>query len=393
MGFSPEDIATSRELTARLRLIRSDGIGPVSFKRLVEKHGDAQNVIAMLEAATRKGTAKTKLAELDDLAAELEQASRLNVRYFFLDFAEYPPLLADLNDAPPVVTYLGNKMCMTRPTIAVVGARNCSAGGVKLTQKICADLSAHGFTVISGMARGIDTAAHLASVNEGTIACLAGGIDVIYPSENEALYNDIINTGLVISEMPLGTKPQARHFPRRNRIISGLSSGLLVIEAARRSGSLITAGFAAEQNRDVFAVPGSPLDPRAQGCNQLIRDGAVLVQTAEDIISEYEAMPLLRAVQHDRGIRNNRADRHDHGPIHKDSPKKQMATANQNKRPAPISDIVSLLSSEPIHIDELVRLSGQPAEVLLMEFTEMEILGDVMRHAGGKYSRISMKNE
>ena len=379
MSFSPDKIAASPELRAHLRLMRSDGIGPASFNRLLSRYGTATEVTAVLEAAAKKGTAKTKLADKDAIEKELETSAALDVSYLFIDFEGYPLALAETPGAPIVLTVKGNLSCLTERMIGVVGARNCSAGGIKLTRAICGDLADNGFTVVSGMARGIDTAAHKASLHKGTVACLAGGVDVIYPSENAALYNEITETGLIISEMSPGTKPQARHFPRRNRIISGLSQGLLIVEAAQKSGSLITANFAAEQNRDVFAVPGSPLDPRAQGCNRLIQDGAVLVQSAEDIIREYETMPLLRSVKHQQS--STKATAVEISPA---SPPAPVATA---------SDLLSLLSPSPIHIDELVRLSGRPASVLLTEFTELEITGDVIRHPGSKYSRISMKNE
>lgn len=383
MSFTPEQIASSPELYAHLRLIRSDGIGPVSFLRLMQNQGCAAEAIAMLEAATKKGTAKTKLATIEAIDCELEAAASLTASYLLIGHGGYPALLSELSDAPAVLTVRGQTQCLNKTTIGVVGARNCSAGGAKITQRICSALTAQNFTIVSGLARGIDTAAHQASVGAGTIACLAGGVDIIYPPENADLYEQITNTGLVISEMAPGAKPLARHFPRRNRIISGLSKGILVIEAALRSGSLITASYAADQNRDVFAVPGSPLDPRAQGGNKLIRDGAVLVQTAEDIISEYETMPLLRTNRPASPKQTHRP-----GP---NVP--QPSQPSQPQSPKGTSDVLTFLSPTPIHIDELVRLSGRPAEALLSEFTMLEISGEVMRHAGGQYSRISIKNE
>jgi len=382
MSFTPEQISSDPDLYAHLRLIRSDGIGPVSFSRLVRKHGCASEVVAMLEAAARKGTARTTLATQDAVDTELEAATALQVSFLLLGQKGYPQLLAELADAPAVLTYRGNIDCLSKTTIGVVGARNCSAGGAKITRKICEELTENDITIVSGLARGIDTAAHRASVKSGTIACLAGGIDIIYPPENSDLYDAMLASGLVISEMPLGTKPLARHFPRRNRIISGLSRGIIIIEAALRSGSLITAGYAAEQNRDVFSVPGSPLDPRAQGSNKLIRDGAILVQSGADVINEYESMPLLRAVRKS-AVKTTGMEATSVNP----------PESLSNKPALPTSDILTLLSPSPIHIDELVRLSGIPANTLLSEFTELEISGDVLRHAGGKYSRISTKNE
>jgi len=380
MSYSPEQIASSPELKATLRLTRSDGIGPVSFQRLIKKQGFALEAVAMLEAAARKGTAKTRLAAIAMIDDELETATSLNANYLLIGHHGYPALLSELSDAPTVLMVRGNTSCLDKTTIGVVGARNCSAGGAKITRRICSDLAERNLTIVSGLARGIDTAAHYASVNAGTVACLAGGIDIIYPPENVDLYTQITKAGLVVSEMAPGTKPLARHFPRRNRIISGLSRGILVIEAAQRSGSLITASYAADQNRDVFAVPGSPLDPRAQGGNKLIRDGAVLVQSAEDIIAEYDTMPLLRA--HDL-LTPKETKRNTQAP----------PAVAQAPSPPLASNILTLLSPSPTHIDDLVRLSGLSAEALLSEFTMLEISGDVMRHAGGKYSRISIKNE
>jgi len=379
MSYSPEQIANSPDLWATLRLARSSGIGPVSYFRLISKYGSAQEVAAMLEAATRKGPSKIQLVPPETITSELERSDALNARYWVTGSEDYPPALTQLDDAPLILTILGNKSCLSKSTIGVVGARNCSAGGTKITRKICSELAQEGFTIVSGMARGIDTVAHEASLDAGTVACLAGGVDVIYPQENAGLYGQIIENGLIVSEMAPGVKPQARHFPRRNRIISGLSLGIIVIEAAYKSGSLITANYAASQNRDVFAVPGSPLDPRAQGCNQLIRDGAVLVQKAADIINEYESMPLLRATK----PKPSRAN-----PIKTTSAWKPSQTQK-----LPTSKIIDLLSPTPIHIDELIRLSGIPAEDILTEFIQLEISGDVTRHAGGKYSRISPKNE
>jgi len=388
MSFSPDQIATSPELMASLRLIRSEGIGPVSFFRLINKHGSAANVVSMLEAAAKKGTAKTSLIPIDEVSAELEKAHALGATYLFHEHDGYPTQLAELNDAPPILMARGNLNSLTKTMIAIVGARNCSAGGAKITEKICRQLADHGFSIVSGMARGIDTAAHHASKTQGTIACLAGGIDNIYPHENAALYEQIQNMGLIISEMPPGTQPQARHFPRRNRIISGLSIGIIVIEAAQKSGSLITARYAANQNRDVFVVPGSPLDPRAQGSNQLIRDGAVLVQSAQDIIDEYETMPLLRAPQKTEVI----ASVPPVAATDKETiTKSAMRTSPQQSVTA--SDILTLLSPTPIHIDELVRRAGIPVETLLTTFTQLEVLGEITRHPGGKYSSFTTKNE
>ena len=254
---------------------------------------------------------------------------------------------------------------------AIVGARNASGAGLKLTGAIASDLGKQNVGIVSGLARGIDTAAHHASLTSGTIACLAGGLDVVYPQENRDLYRSILENGLVVSEMPPGAKPQARHFPRRNRIISGLSDGVLIIEAAARSGSLITARYAAEQGRDLFAVPGSPLDPRSAGGNQLLKDGAILVRNADDIIHELAVSAPRKAVSHISGHESKT-------PVGE----KVMAP------PQPVGKLLSLLNPSPIHIDEIVALSGMAAQSVVAELQLLELDGKIARHSGGRFSRI-----
>lgn len=389
MGVSPKHISQTPALLAQLRLVRSHGFGPSSYQRLVNRYGSAEEAIAALEAAARKGTAHTQLADKGLLARELERADQLSVQYFFSAHATYPKRLLEIEDAPPVFMLRGNSDAVGRESLGVVGARNCSAAGAKLTRKLCHELGEAGLHIVSGLARGIDTAAHQGSVATGTTACMAGGCDIVYPRENTELYEEILEKGAIISELPLGAKPQARHFPRRNRLISGLSKGLIVIEAAKKSGSLITVRFAVEQNRDVFVIPGSPLDPRSQGSNQLIRDGAILVQSAEDILSEYDTMPLLRTVMNvgpeQLEAANNTQSKTDIRARTQVSGPVQSAAAS--------SDIRTLLSPEPIHIDELARLSSQPIAALLTELTALEVSGEIMRHSGSRYSLISTKNE
>jgi len=353
----------------------------------------------MLAAAVKKGSSKTKIIPAALVEAELQQAAEGGIEYLLIGEAGYPEQLVAISDAPPVLTVIGDTGLLEKRSIAVVGARNCSAGGLKFTHSVCRDLSVNGFAIVSGMARGIDTAAHQASLEEGTVACLAGGIDVIYPPENASLYDAIAKKGLLISEMPPGTKPLARHFPRRNRIVSGLAIGLLVVEAARKSGSLISARYAAEQGREVFAVPGSPLDPRAQGSNQLIKDGAALIQCADDIIAELNAMPLLRQDTRQITACPDRPDESVQMHMHTESWGKSLPRTAEKAVKSPgtsqknLSQALEFLSPVPAHIDDIVRMSGIPAEKLLIEFTELELTGDIFRHAGGKYSRIPMKNE
>jgi DNA processing protein len=377
-----DDITEDSQLFAALRLIRTNGIGPVSFQRLCRKFGSPEEAIAVLQNNAEKQADKTPPASIASIEIELETADNIGVCYLFRGHGDYPSYLNDISDAPSVLSYIGNHELLHSNCIGIVGARNCSAGGTKLTKKLASGLSEAGQTIVSGLARGIDAAAHSASLSGGTVACLAGGVDVIYPRENTRLYEDIRSEGLLLSEMPIGFKPVARHFPRRNRIISGLSRGILLIEAAKKSGSLITARFAAEQGREVFAVPGSPLDPRAQGCNQLIKDGASLVQTADDILHELEEMPLLQRA----------GTKIKHGPTREKTRQRQAPVPDKNLD-VPMATILELLSPEPIHIDEIVRLSGGRTNILLSELTTLEMAGEIQRHSGSRFSRISTENK
>jgi DNA processing protein len=283
---------SSAERLAWLRLIRSENIGPVNFRRLLARFGTAEAAIAALPDLVRRGgrSRPIKLYPREAAESELSALETLGGRLIAVIEPDYPPALAALEDAPPVISALGDLGLLQRKSVAVVGARNASANGRRLARDLAAGLGTAGFVVTSGMARGIDAAAHVGALETGTVAVVAGGLDVVYPPENEALYGEILARGLLVSEMPPATVPQAGHFPRRNRLISGMSLGVLVVEAARRSGSLITARYALEQGREVLAVPGSPLDPRARGCNDLLRQGAVLVESAEDVVEALEGM-------------------------------------------------------------------------------------------------------
>ncbi|NIJ40037.1 DNA processing protein [Parvibaculum indicum] len=274
------------ERLARLRLARSENIGPVTFRDLLEHFGSAETALeALPDLAARGGRKRNiRVASVGDAEREMAALEKLGATLLVLGDADYPPPLALTDPPPPVIAVKGKLSLLTRDTIAMVGSRNASAAGRRIAGDIAKGLSERGYVVASGLARGIDTAAHQASLASGTIAVVAGGLDIFYPPENEKLQRIIGEEGLLMGEMPLGTSPQARHFPRRNRLISGLSLATVVVEAALRSGSLITARYALEQNRDVCAVPGSPLDPRAHGANRLIKQGATLVETAEDVV-------------------------------------------------------------------------------------------------------------
>lgn len=277
---------TDDERIAWLRLARTPNVGPVTFAQLLKRFGSAAAALAEVPRLARRGGAEAlRVLEESQARRELEGLQHLGGRLIASSEPDYPPGLAALDAPPPVISLLGHGVLFRREMIAIVGARNASALGRKLAQRLAADLGAAGLVVVSGMARGIDAAAHEGAFASGTCAVMAGGVDVIYPLENTGLYDRLKAEGAIVSEMPLSEPPQARHFPRRNRIVSGLARGVLVVEAAEGSGSLITANFALEQNREVFAVPGSPLDPRAKGTNKLLRQGAILTETADDVLA------------------------------------------------------------------------------------------------------------
>jgi DNA processing protein len=271
---------TQEEAFARIRLLRSPNVGPVSYRQLLRRFGTARAALEALPDLVGRGGGGYRLAPEERVAREVSAVRAAGARYLFHDAADYPPLLAELDSAPPILTVRGDTALAQRPCVAIVGARNASAAAVKLARQFAGDLAEAGFTVVSGLARGIDGAAHRAALAGGTIGVIASGIDVTYPPEHADLQEQVAMEGLLLAEQPPGTEPRARHFPSRNRIIAGLAAGTLVVEAAPRSGSLITARLAAEAGREVMAIPGSPLEARAQGCNQLIREGAVLVQSA-----------------------------------------------------------------------------------------------------------------
>jgi DNA processing protein len=283
------------ELIDRLRLVRSQGIGPVTFRQLLARFGSAAAALAAVpDLARRGGGAPPRLFGRDSAEREIAAVEKLGGKYLTLGQGLYPRLLAELEDAPPLLMAKGNLNLLDRMAVAIVGARNASAAACRFARGLAYDLGQQNLVVVSGLARGIDSAAHDGALETGTIGVVAGGIDVFYPPENETRQKALYEHGLVLAEMPPGTEPRARHFPYRNRIIAGIAAGTVVVEAAPRSGSLITARLAAEAGREVMAVPGSPLDPRAQGCNQLIRDGATLVQNASDVIEELRAAGIPR---------------------------------------------------------------------------------------------------
>ena len=359
-----------------LRLIRSTNVGPTTFRQLLNRFGTAHNALDALPELTRRGGAKSipAIATRDQAIAELEELDRMGARMVALGEPDYPVLLAHIHAPPPLLAIYGSMARNTPETIGIVGARNASAAGRKLCATIAAELGQAGYVIASGLARGIDTTAHAATLETGTIAFFAGGLDQVYPPENTALASAIVDAGgALISEMPLGTLPRARDFPRRNRLVSGASRGVLVVEAAQRSGSLITARMALEQNREVFAVPGFPLDPRAKGTNSLIRQGACLVTCAADLIAELQT-------------RHSPADlfrEEAPGPL-EEMEQAELPHASASTDPAEDERqrVADALSTTPLPIDDLIAATGLPASLVQTILLEMDLAGRIERSAG-----------
>jgi DNA processing protein len=315
-----------------------------------------------------------------EAGAELAALERLGAQLVCWGEPLYPTTLAAVEDAPPVLTVLGHAELLQAPMVAVVGARNASANGRRIARELAQGLGEAGIAVISGMARGIDAAAHIGSLDTGSVAVVAGGADVVYPEENRGLYDALSRQGAVVAELPLGTEPQARHFPRRNRIISGMARGVVVVEAAAKSGSLITARFALEQGREVFAVPGSPLDPRSRGCNDLLRNGATLTETAGDILTQLG--PLLQSEAPPPRL-----------TVRASQPRLPLMTAApatpavpQIPEDAALELVVEKLSPTPVAVDELVRQCHLSAASVATLLLELELAGRIERHPGNLVS-------
>jgi DNA processing protein len=342
--------------------------GPVTFYQLLNRFGSAADALAALPEIARRGGRSRALGIATKAEAEREMQATAAAGAALVACGEpaYPPALAQIEDAPPLIAMKGDRRPIGKNAVAVVGARNASANGRRFAREIAAALGGRGLTVVSGLARGIDAAAHEGSLATGTIAVLAGGIDTVYPEENRALQAQIAEHGILLAEMPVGTEPQARHFPRRNRIISGCALGTLVVEAADRSGSLITARFALEQGREVFAVPGSPLDARCRGTNRLIRQGATLVESADDILAELEAQ-----------LGGNLSERRK-PPFSAAQP----APDNESELSAARKKLLELLSPSPVAVDELVRQCQLSPAIVLTILLELELAGRIERQPG-----------
>lgn len=372
-----EEVAlTQAEAFARIRLLRSPNIGPVSYRQLIARFGTAAAALDALPDLASRARGPYRPAPADSIEREVAAVRRAGARYLFHDQPDYPALLAELDSAPPILTCRGKLALASEPCAALVGARNASAAAVKLARDFGAALAEAGFTVVSGLARGIDGAAHegaLGHHTRATIGVIASGIDITYPPQHQALQERIAEEALLIAEQPPGTEPRGRHFPSRNRIIAGLASGTLVIEAAPQSGSLITARLAGEAGREVMAIPGSPLDARALGCNQLIREGAVLVQTPDEVV---ELLQSFTGAPRSRFRVSEGAADFDYA---------ELAEAAWDA--ASTDTIAALLSNAPVSVDELIRQSGSGAAAVHMALLELELTGDLAREAGGLVRR------
>ncbi|MCX7561165.1 DNA-processing protein DprA [Sulfitobacter sp. F26204] len=358
------------EQFARLRLLRSRRVGIATYKRLLAENGTAQKALAALpEVARAAGVEDYRPCPEAVVINELRCARALGARLVALGDAQYPPVLAEIDDAPPFLWTLGNLALLARPMISLVGARNASSLGTRMARLLARDLGAAGYVVVSGLARGVDAAAHLGALDTGTLAVQAGGIDVMYPAENTELAQSIAKTGLRLTEQPMGLQPMARHFPTRNRIISGLSRATIVIEAAAKSGSLITARDALDQGRDVLAVPGHPFDARASGCNMLLRDGATLIRSAADVI---EVLGTPSAPQ-----------------LPLPTPKTAPAKRGLRETAALHLQILARLGPSPVAEDQLIRDLRAPAAEVAPVLVDLELEGQIARQPGGLLSKVS----
>lgn len=364
---------TERQKFAWLRLIRSDNIGPVTFRELINHFGSAEKALeALPDLARRGGGARSpRIAAAADVERELETADRFGARFVGIGEPDYPPALREIDGAPPLIAMKGAGQTAVRHSFGIVGSRNASINGAKFAAMLARQCGQAGYTIASGLARGIDAAAHSASLSTGTVAMLAGGLDKPYPPENFRLLDEIYaNGGATISEMPFGWEPRARDFPRRNRLIAGVSLGVLVVEAAERSGSLITARLAGEFGRLVFAVPGSPLDSRCHGTNRLIKDGAMLVTEAADILDALS--PLIEPRLPLQHVAKERIEEGD------------MSPPGDDER----TIIAQALGPSPVETDDIIRHTGLPAATVYLVLLELDIAGRLNRHSGGRVSLI-----
>lgn len=364
---------SDRQRIAWLRLIRTSNVGPASFRDLINRFGSAETALEMLpELMAATGSRRmVHIPSLSDAEAEMDKANRHGARFVCVGEPDYPPLLKVIDHPPPVLAVIGAGMAFNLPAIAIVGARNASLAGIKMARTLAGEIGRDGYSIVSGLARGIDTAAHQGSLESGTIGVLAGGLDMPYPPENAGLCREIAQRGgAVVSEMPFGWQPRAQDFPRRNRLVAGMALGLVVIEAAKRSGSLISARLAGEMGRLVFAVPGSPLDPRAGGTNGLLKDGATLVTEAADVLS---AVAPLSARSSTPSL-----------PLEEPPDLSRSPSHGEDER----SLIMEALGPTPIEIDEIIAHTRlHPAQVSMV-LLELDLAGRLERHSGGSVSLV-----
>ncbi|ESX00463.1 DNA processing protein DprA [Mesorhizobium sp. LSJC268A00] len=365
---------SDRQRLSWLRLIRTQNVGPASFRELINRFGSAEAALEMLPELMISGGAKRimRIPSVEEAEAELDAASENGARFVGIGEADYPPMLKNMDNPPPLIAVKGEAAVFRLPAVAIVGARNASLAGIKMARMLAADLGRDGYVIVSGLARGIDTAAHQGSLSTGTVGVLAGGLDLPYPPENIGLCDDIAERGgAVISEMPFGWQPRAQDFPRRNRLVAGAALGLVVIEAAQRSGSLISARLAGEMGRLVFAVPGSPLDPRCAGSNGLLKDGATLVTEAADVSGAIAPLAGTRT----RSI----------APPEKAPDFSATPPPGEDER----SGVLEALGPTPVGVDEIIRHTGLNAAQVSMVLLELDLAGRIERHAGGNVSLVS----
>lgn len=371
---SPSEALPWEEKLAWLRLSRTKNVGAITFYELLRRFGTASQALAEIPRLAQRGGARDLVFPCTEPEArqEWERIEAFGAHLLFRDDPLFPQALKTLPDCPPILTIKGNLDILNKSTIAIVGARNASLNGKKFAEKIARELGEKGYKIVSGLARGVDTHAHRASLSTGTLAVVAGGINVIYPEENKGLYEQILEKGAIVAESPFGVAPQSHFFPKRNRLISGLSLGVVVVEAAIQSGSLITANYALEQNREIFAVPGSPFDPRCHGVNNLIRQGATLIQNVTEII---EGLPSQTSLFQSREI-----------PSFYEEGISPPPKADRYEKIR--EDLLTNLSYTPTSIDELIRhCLASPAEVLYI-LLELELAGRIERHAGNKVAYV-----
>lgn len=365
---------------SHLRLLRSRRVGASTYHRLLKEHRTARDALTALpELARSAGVSEYRVCPEGIVTAELEAGARIGARLLVHGFEGYPRALLDLSDAPPVLWALGRQDLLDRPMVSIVGARNASSLGNRMAATLARELGRMGYVVVSGLARGIDAAAHQAALPSGTIGVQAGGVDVIYPPENMELTHQMASQGLRLSEQPMGLQPMARHFPARNRIIAGLGRACIVVEAAAKSGSLITARDALDIGREVMAVPGHPFDARASGCNMLIRDGAVLVRNAEDVI---EALGPQSTRHSAENRERQRAQSVSEGSVAGNTVQPVRRDLDRLHR-----EILDRLGPTPVSEDQLIRDLAADAAMLAPALTDLELAGEILRHSGGLLSR------